>query len=335
MVILEPYTVYQDELLTERLTVYTVYDDKEIVVYKQGKSDREMQEVERGSHQFGVIPVNPFYSTKDKKSLLGDDFITQQDGYNEVRSANSDDVKHNVDAFLKITGYSAESFFIKDENGETEAQKMKKNRMLILGEGANAEYITKGNEVNKVEFDLQLYRDAIHLMGKVPDVMGKLLGATGNTSGIALKLMFTAQLKASEVFKIYYKQALDRRIDIFNRWSALTKKPLLEDYSIEIDVSIPINEIEIWQNIGNLDPYLSEVDLLTLIPSVKDPEEAWLRKKESQGEEMTSLNRGEIEPVEIEDGEAEVGGQTEEQIRQERERNLTQSLANTLEDIVQ
>ena len=281
-------TWWQDKILIAELDVYTCYTDTEIITLTlvtqnasvpvqgiptstPGATAAALQIVgEPVKHEYGCVPVIRMAVSADRTAFIDNAFITQQDVFNETRSRNADDVEYNVDALLKIIGYAPDAMTQVDTDGKTFLEKMREHRILPLKEGGEAEFLTKGNEYTKAEFDLNLTRDAIHLMGSVADTEA-IAGATGATSGIALKLKLQPQIAQAGVFTSYFEQGIRERIDLINIIWAAQGKPLLEDYDVSFSLQIPINEQEIWQGLPYLDPYLTKEDILKLIPSVEDP----------------------------------------------------------------
>jgi len=110
------------------------------------------------------------------------------------------------------------------------------------------------------------------MMGKIPDITGKIMGATGNTSGIALKLMFHAMEQAAGGFIHNFKSGVRARIDLLNRvWGPLGQ-PVLAGYDVEIIPNLPVNELELYDRIPVLRMALSSREVLKRLPSVTNPD---------------------------------------------------------------
>ncbi len=135
----------------------------------------------------------------------------------------------------------------------------------------DAEYLIKPSDVERVQAKLERTRNNIHTMGEVPDV-GEIVGASGATSGIALKLMFTPMQEASSEIITYMSQGIRDRIALINAMQSKTKKAVIEDYKVIIQFTIPVNQIEQWANIGALTGIVSHRTQLELLDSVDDPE---------------------------------------------------------------
>jgi SPP1 family phage portal protein len=257
--------------LTEAPTVlWRVYDDSSIY-------DFEGDEIEPvgppRQHLYGRPPVVLFAINEGRKSHITDALIGQQDDYNDVRSANLDDVDYSTDAFLLLQGYSVAEMSELDENGESQIDKIRRYRMITVDEGGDARYIEKGNSVEKVNHDLLLTRDALHMMGGAPD-LHQIVGASGQVSGIALKLKFAIQCQTAEGFIKFFEQGIRSRIDLWNIVRAFEHRPKLVDYDVVFTRNVPVHEEEIVQGIPFLNMVLSKLDILRQLPSVEDPEAA-------------------------------------------------------------
>lgn len=298
---------YNGEILENPVTLYTVYTARSITTYREqdtigvdGKTVSAIVEVSAFEHHYGRLPVVRFGVTKTFTSFITTALLTQQDVYNTIRSLNADDVEYNVSALLKLKGYDPTALFEEDDDGVRFIDKMRQHHILPLTVDGEADFITKGNETDKVRHDLDVSRSDIHMMGKLADI-DKIVGATGNTSGIALKLKLQPQIDQSSTFVKYFTVGLRERIDLINVMHSKLKRPQLTDYDVAMSLSIPINEIEIWQSIPNLDHLLAKEDQLKLIPSVSDPAAAAEAKRE---EEQLALENMPI-PEEMGEGDEE------------------------------
>lgn len=282
-------TVHDGVYLEEPVYVWTVYDAETIRVYKGRGSgglsvagtsvassaglvvDGDLELVSSNTHAYGRVPVIRYPVNEWYISHITDALISQQDAYNRTRSENNDDVSYNVDQFLALIGFSAERMLKEDpESGKTQVDLMRELRILFLDDAGDAKFLEKGNSVEKVTAELDLARDAIHMMGGVPDVAGRIIGVTGATSGIALKLMFQGQQQNTETFMKYFIPALRERVDLINRvWVTMGMSPLT-DYDVSFNLNIPANETELMQNIPFLKQLLENKEVARLMPFIED-----------------------------------------------------------------
>lgn len=279
-------TYYNDRILEATLVVYTVYDDRNKTTFEESISPDQSGKPVRSlnvigafeQHYYGRPPVVLFKVSKDAGTFVSDALISLQDAYNTSHSNLLDDVQYNVDAVLAIKGYEPGAMFEKDEDGVRFIDKLRQYRMLPLNKEADAKFLEKGNPKDKIEYDISLTRDDIHMEGAIADV-SRIVGATGSVSGIALKLKLKPMIGQAASFLKWFSAGLRDRVELLNIVWAKLNTPSLTEYLITFNIDVPVNETEIWQFLPNLDGLLSRVDRIRLIPSIKDPEQAAQRKK--------------------------------------------------------
>lgn len=299
--VLPRWSVYRGQFLESDLVLWRVWDGDFERRYIGGFGDGGLKPSGRAiRHYYGVPPVVLFPVNESFGSHITDALLTEQDAYNRVRSANSDDVLYNVDQLLALTGYDVQSLFqpIVDEgdsregsggarHGRTQADMIRETRMIPLAAQGDAKFIEKGNSVEKVAHELGLSRDAIHMMGGIPD-LHKIVGASGTVSGIALKLKYAIQCQVAEGFCKHFTAALRRRLDLINVVREKRRLAPFLGFDVTITRNVPVNEAEILQNIPNMRQVMSLVDILRGVPSVEDPEGAAARKKEELRDPLLS-----------------------------------------------
>lgn len=285
-------TVYEDQLTDEPVTLWWLYGADRITAYKEQKDG--LKQISETAHHYGRLPVFRWAITPDLTPLITDHFITLQDGYNKALSLHLDDVEADIDSLLLMTGFSPGELLVEDENGKTKLQQMRENKAILLPDKeSTAAFITRGLPFDKTEFTLTLLRRLIHVTGAAPDIE-EIVGTTGATSGIALRLQFQAMVERAGEFAKYVQASIkDQRVDLLNRIWGFQKKPLLEDFDVTVTFTIPANEIETWQNIGQLAPLLSRLDQARLVPSIADPTAA-IEAKEA---EEADVGGGGVEPL--------------------------------------
>jgi SPP1 family phage portal protein len=272
---------YDGKRQATEVTLWTAYDSVNVYRYQSTGSalgsgttpssvsfDESKAKVQK--HGFKTVPIVIFQIHQDRRPFISDALIGQQDVFNSVRSANADDVSYNVDSFLAIYGYSMEQMLEVDpETKKNQLEKIREERYLPLGENARAEFLKKGNEHQNVEFDLDLSVDAIHMMGGISNLK-RIVGSTGNTSGISLKLCFTDQVHVAGTFGKWFEVGIRDRVDLLNeRWAQLGDSTL-EDYDVRITTDVPVNEAEFFQNIPELLQVMSRRGVARLAPAIED-----------------------------------------------------------------
>lgn len=268
--------VFGGAVLDRDTTVRTVYASNRYDVYlkqkaKQGGPSGQTEFVRddslSGTHEYGDIPVVVWSVDDERAGLVSEALMRQNDEYNESDSANGDSLKREADDVLKIRGV--------DPNWLARPEVMdllQAKRILPLPEdpGADADFLHRVFDNIRTENRIIRTRRHLHMMAEVPDV-GEIVGTSGATSGIALKLMFTPMQERAETMIANLDGGVRRRIDLLNAIAAKRGLPMLEDYEITIQFRMPVNRIEEWANIGNLNDQVSHKTRLRLLTDIADP----------------------------------------------------------------
>jgi SPP1 family phage portal protein len=264
-VVLPTNSVYKNTILTEDLELISVYTDYGYInIEKQGDS-WNIVGTESGRHYYGRVPVVQWRVDEMCAGIVSDAMISQNDEYNVVDSANGDSTKIDVDSLLKLVG-------VDGDWAKSNEKTIRQSRLIPLPEGADASYLTRTFDTERIKDRLDRTRKHIHIMGKVPDVEN-VIGATGATSGIALKLLFSPMQRKSESSIAFLKQGVVDRIELINAMWAKMSMPIMVDYSIVIQFIVPVNRIEEWANINGLQGIVSKKTMLEFLTDVDDPEE--------------------------------------------------------------
>ena len=193
-----------DFISKETKEFYEVYTSDEYIMFT-GDS-KGLVEVERLEHFFGDVPVIEY---KNNAEGLGDFELVLSliDAYDLAVSDTANDLSYFSDAYMKLTGMELiDPSQVPLEAGETFADAlerlatdypesnfvtttdliaMKQNRMLILPEGSDAQFLTKSVDYQSVEVYKTRTREDIHKFSMTPDLTDKNFAS--NTSGVAMK----------------------------------------------------------------------------------------------------------------------------------------------------
>ncbi len=152
-----------------------VYSDNSIRHYSMtGTNGYLTERAPEELHYFSQCPANVF-SLPDEKSIF-DCVIGLQDSMNELLSSEIDDYSAFCDAYLTITGADADT---------DDIQIMKENRVIILPEGASANWLTKNANDAQVENMLKRIHESIYRIAQCPDFSSESF-VGGVSSGIAI-----------------------------------------------------------------------------------------------------------------------------------------------------
>lgn len=310
-VTVQPGVIFDGTLVSEPMDLQTAYTDSAVYTYRRAHDAKTKEQaqwalVSEQQHFFGAVPLVEWTVTPDGSSILTDAVLGQIDEYNEIDSASGDEIRMDTDALLKISNISAK--------WAADNQKaVREMRVLAVPQDSEVEYLTKPSNLERVQSRLERTRQHIHMMGEVPDV-GYLVGSTGATSGIALKLAFTPMFESAAGMIPYIKWGVRDRINLLNAVQAARNAPRIENYNVVVQFQIPTNRIEEWQAVGALTNIVSHQTQLELLTDVDDPANEMARIRNEQETKIASMEGPEqvaIRDAQVEAASGEVGDSIE------------------------
>lgn len=275
---------YQSEdLLTEKKSyIIEVYTDKEVIRYTSDELLGSLVEKDRQVHYFGMCPIVPFLNNEEQ---IGDfePVISLIDAYDRMESDSLNDFDYFVDAYLVLSGLQADS---------EDIATMKKNRVILLDQDSNAEWLTKnGNDSSVENVKTRLDKD-IHKFAKVPDMSDEAFA--GNASGVAIKYKTMPMEDVVAIKERKFKKSLQRRIELI--FAMLGVKSTLYDWraiDITFKRNLPVNESEIATMVSKLNKIVSKKTLVAQVPFVEDPDEELARlEKENEADPFYDIRLG-------------------------------------------
>lgn len=252
--------------------VYSDYDIKHYTMFgTSGALDYKGTE----PHYFSQVPANIFYLPEEKS--IFDCILDLQDSYNEIITSEIDDYSAFVDAFLALGGVDA-------DNEDIGA--MKENRVLVLPEGATAEWLTKNANDTQVENILKRIQDNIYRIASCPDFSSESF-VGGVSSGIAIRYRLTGMETRSAKICALMKKALQRRIEIICGIATLKYgEEVFRDIEITFKRNIPEDLTTIIAAINQLKGTVSDETLLAQLPFISDIQAELDRVKEQKFNNM-------------------------------------------------
>lgn len=236
-----------------------VYSDVSVKHYTMNGANGQLLFNSEEPHYFAQVPANIF-ALPDEKSIF-DCIITLQDAANELVSNEIDDYSAFCDAYLALTGVDAEP--------EDIAQ-MKESRVLLLPEGAKAEWITKNANDAQVENILKRVQDSIYRIAACPDFSSETF-VGGVSSGVAIRYRLTGMETRAGKIEGAMKKALQRRIEIIAGIASLKLgEEVFRDINIDFKRNIPNDDASLINVINSLKGTVSDATLLGLLPFVDD-----------------------------------------------------------------
>ena len=236
-----------------------VYSDYDVKHYKMTGTNGYLTYVSEEPHYFSQCPANIF-TLPDEKSIF-DCILGLQDAANTLLSDEIDDYSAFCDAYLALIGVDADA---------EDVAAMKKNRVLVLPEGAAAQWITKNASDAQVENILKRVHDAIYRIAACPDFSSESF-VGGVSSGIAIQYRLTGMETRAGKIEALMKKALQRRIEIICGIAALKLgEEVFRDISIDFKRNIPSDTNATIQLINSLKGTVSDATLLGQLDFIPD-----------------------------------------------------------------
>lgn len=258
-----------------------VYSERSITHYTMHGKDGYLKFVDEQPHYFNQCPANIFM-LPDEKSIF-DCVMSLQDSYNELSSGEIDDYSAFCDAYLALTGVDAE---------EEDIAAMKENRVMILPEGASANYIIKQGNDTQIENQLKRIQASIYRVASCPDFSSESF-VGGVSSGIAIRYRLTGMETRAAAICSLMKKALQRRIELICGMASLKLgEELFRDIKIDFKRNIPDDENSTVNLINSLRGLVSDETLLGMIPGIDNPVEELERINKQKESNMQMYDFG-------------------------------------------
>lgn len=252
---------------TQLIDVYSDYNIKHYKMSNGGTATFINEE----PHYFGQCPANIFY-LPDEKSIF-DCIMSLQDSVNELLSDEIDDYSAFCDAYLALVGVDCDN---------EDIALMKQNRVLVLPEGAVAQWLTKNANDAQVENILKRLHDDIYRIAQMPDFCSETF-VGGVSSGIALRFRLTGMENRAGRIEALMKQALQRRIELICGIASLKLgEEVFRDIQITFKRNIPNDETQVYQMVNMLKGTVSDETLLGQLPFISDVNAELERVKEQK-----------------------------------------------------
>lgn len=245
---------------------WTIIDVDEINIYLVEKSGGIVKDEERSTQNlFGRIPMIEYYNNEEQQGDF-EQAIPLNDALNMLQSDRVNDKEQLVAAILAL--YAAT---VDDEDMES----VKKDRVLMLPEGARAEYLIKPMDEASIEVLKKSIVDDIYTVTMTPNLSDEKFA--GNSSGVALNLKLIPFIQNIDNKKNFMSIGMDERFEIYSAiLHTLSKMNQLVNAS-QVDIvfkhNLPQNKLEIAQIIGLLWGKVDRATLISWLPDVKDAEE--------------------------------------------------------------
>ena len=279
------YTEDNVDITQSNTYMVVVYTKDKITTYRTVGEFGSLEFVSEVPHSFGQVPVIAFNLNPEREGIF-EQIIPLQDSYNEVLSAQLDELGMLVDSFLVLKGVSAE---------KEDIQEMKTNRVLLMDADSSAEFLVKNVNNSQIIEILTEIKKRIIEISTCPNFSDENFATT---SGIALQYRLTGFRNTSLAFMAQFEKALRRRIELFG-WIEQIKGDKVTDFKITFTNNLPTNTLEISQIVNQLRGLVSDETLLSQIPFVDDAKE---ELKKAQAEKQANMKLYDFGSDNSEDG---------------------------------
>lgn len=227
-------------------------------------------------HAFNDVPVSVFYLNEQEESIFNQ-AMSLNDAYNELQSSEVDDYSAFCDAYLVLVGTDAE----KEDIAE-----MKENRVLVLPEGANAQYLIKQSNDTQITNMLETIKKNIFKVTCTPDMSDENFMAQ---SGVAIKYKLVGFENKASAIVTNFTKAIRRRIELIcNILHLKASDTVWRDVNINFVRNLPADLTETINLVNSLKGSVSDATLLSQIPFVTDVQ-AEIEAVREQKEKEASL----------------------------------------------
>jgi SPP1 family phage portal protein len=250
---------YKDNNLDySELHYIEVYSRYYVKTYKADGLGGHLELVKEDMHFFNDIPVSVFFLNENEENIFNS-IITLNDAYNELQSSEIDDFNAWVDAYLTITGAILEP---------TEVAEMKQNRVLLLPDGAQANWLVKNASDTQIVNILDNIKKNIFKVTACPDMADETFLAQSGTA-LAYKLVGFENVASGIIAR--FTRAIQRRIELIcNILNLKASEAIWRDININFVRNMPANYTELIQLINSLKGTVSDATLLAQLPFVDD-----------------------------------------------------------------
>lgn len=267
-----------------------VYSDISIKHYTMAGANGSLSFVDEVPHYFSQCPANVL-ALPDEKPVF-ECILSLQDAANEILSDEIDDYSAFCDAYLSLIGADIDA---------EDVASMKENRVLVLPEGAAANWLTKNSSDAQVENILKRIHDNIYRIAKCPDFSSETF-VGGVSSGVAIRYRLTGMETRAAAICAKMKKALQRRIEIITGIASLKLgEEVFRDIEINFKRNIPEDNTSIVNLVNALKGTVSDATLLSQIPFVADVQKELDAIKKQKQENISLYSFGNDEEDETDE----------------------------------
>lgn len=259
-----------------------VYDKEKVSVYTASTGLSELNLVEERPHYFKDVPFVEFINNEYRQSSF-EPVMGLIDGLEKLASDEVNTFEQFCDCYMILKNVVAEP---------EDIQAMKRNRVLLLDETSDAFYLTKQVNIEQINSLKNEFIENIHKISCVPDMNDEQFAS--NASGVAIRYKILAFENQTAKKERKFKKGLQRRLELINNILSITGKAYL-DTQIIFTRNLPVNELEIAQEVNMLRGLVSNKTLLAQLPFVDDIETELAQLQEETDQTANLYSFGSVE----------------------------------------
>ena len=246
--------------IDENSCIVEVYDSNYKTTYSCSNSYSNLSLIDEEPHYFNDVPFVEYINNEYRTSSF-ETVIPLIDGLEKLSSDCVNDFEAFCDCYMVLKNVVAES---------EDIQQMKENRVLLLDSDSEATYLTKEVNVSQIESLKKDFVENIHKISCVPNMSDSNFAA--NASGVAIRFKLLSFENATAKKERKFKKGLQRRLELINNILSITGNAYLNTI-ITFTRNLPVNEVEIAQEINQLRGLVSTRTLISQLPFVEDADE--------------------------------------------------------------
>lgn len=236
-----------------------VYDKEKVSIYTASTGLSELHLTEERPHYFKDVPFVEYINNEYRQSSF-EQVMGLIDGLEKLASDEVNTFEQFCDCYMILKNVVAEA---------EDIQQMKQNRVLLLDSDSDASYLTKQVNIEQINSLKSEFIENIHKISCVPDMNDEQFAS--NASGVAIRYKILAFENQTAKKERKFKKGLQRRLELINNILSITGKAYL-DTQIIFTRNLPVNELEIAQEVNMLRGLVSNKTLLAQLPFVDDIE---------------------------------------------------------------
>ncbi|GMQ61191.1 phage portal protein [Vallitalea maricola] len=282
---IRPYE--EKDILTDEIKYYAdVYTKDEIITYI--KTDESYVEEERKTHPFGDVPVLVYWNNEERKGDF-EDVISLIDAYDLAQSDTANDFEYFTDAYLVLVGASGLTSDDDSEDSSNSAKTLKEERILLLDEKGQAQWLIKNMNDTAVEnYKNRLYKD-IFFLSQVPALTDESFA--GNLTGIAIKYKLIGLEQLAIMKENKFEPAEKKKIKLITNVINMKKGTGYNPDDIEIIftrnmILNDLEDIEKAQGLEGITSKRTQLKQLNFIDDVDEEIEQIEREKEKENDSL-------------------------------------------------